>query len=72
MVGIGIKKYRIGKICIMANLDALEKRRLGLQRKKFKIKARQIPWNAAYRGVRKIPRDAAQRRYWTFCVAIKS
>jgi hypothetical protein len=42
----------------------------GWQRKKFKIKASQIPRNAAYRGVREIPRDAAQRRYWTFCEAI--
>ncbi|MBS3759839.1 MAG: hypothetical protein KGY61_14370, partial [Desulfobacterales bacterium] len=40
------------------------------QRKKFKIKATQISRNAAYIGVREIPRNAAQRRYWTFYEAI--
>src|SRR6056297_1638004 len=44
---------------------------LGWQSKKFKIKARKIPRNAAYLAVREIPRDAAQHRYWTFYEAIK-
>jgi len=43
---------------------------LGWQSKKFKIKASQIPRNAAYLAVREIPRDAAQHRYWTFYEAI--
>src|SRR6056297_773588 len=43
---------------------------LGWQSKKFKIKARKIPRNAAYLAVREIPRDAAQHRYWTFYEAI--
>src|SRR6056297_2539483 len=45
---------------------------LGWQSKKFKIKARKIPRNAAYLAVREIPRDAAQHRYWTFYEAINS
>src|SRR6056297_987942 len=43
---------------------------LGWQSKKFKIKARKIPRNAAYLAVREIPRVAAQHRYWTFYEAI--
>ncbi|MBS3759472.1 MAG: hypothetical protein KGY61_12510, partial [Desulfobacterales bacterium] len=43
----------------------------GWQSKKFKIKARKIPRNAAYLAVREIPRDAAQHRYWTFYEAIR-
>ena len=43
---------------------------LGWQSKKFKIKASQIPRNAAYIEYVKFRWDAAQRRYWTFYEAI--
>jgi hypothetical protein len=43
---------------------------LGWQRKKFKIKASQIPRNAAYIEYVKFRGHAAQRRYWSFYEAI--
>jgi len=44
---------------------------LGWQSKKFKIKASQIPRNAATIEYVKFRWDAAQRRYWTFYEAVK-
>jgi carbon storage regulator len=43
---------------------------LGVQSKKFKINAPQIPRNEAYLSYAAVTRDEAQRRYWTFYDAI--
>jgi hypothetical protein len=51
-------------------IDALVKSRI-LDSKKVQDTVSQITSNAAYIRVRGIPMDAAQRRYWTFCKAIK-